>query len=784
MIKQLAGYYTLTQDDIDSLWDNWLIVLDTNVLLNLYRFSKPTSDEFLRTIRKFESHLWIPDQVRLEFEKNRPEAITKQKESYGTLAKDISRCQQTLENKITEYSRHPFIDVKKIKEPLQKSFQKSFLEVQNELKILEENHPDYFESDPILEELTRIFDGRKGEKYSEIRLGEIYEEGKIRFASKIPPGYMDQDKSKRDPNEQFGDLVLWYQIIDKAKSINKSVLLVIDDDKEDWWFTKKGRRYGPRSELVEEIQAKANVSFYMYNSDRFIQYAKERLQEIVDHEVLTEIREDRSEDDIAEAIRDQEVRIEADRDSFIIGRTVELIGNSNTGENFVRLVIIGPGEYSEGIEVDKPIVSDSHSWKYIWNPGYSIPAGPYTFVVFDPQKRISDEVTVTALKGVISITAAGSQSYYIGEKIKFKGTSTASTSVFLSLRGVNVIPRKLDEFSIISENNNSNSFVEVFVKSDGTWSYTWDTLTVGKFLRAGTYSIYALEGPVSPTNIDDEAFGSISIIIKKPFVSCTASQSTVAQGDSISLTGVAEGLSRQKVQIWIFGNTFFLQDTVQTDTASSFVYTLSPSKTKQLTPGQYFVVVQHPMLNNIFDVYLDNTKKSVVSIYPEVGTPLFAIEGPGSLYGGAAAEALVGAINDPAIDDTYSKCRFLVESPIIRFDLIGHKHIGDLFTITATTNLAVDSEILVEVYSTAFDPEIKYESGKFSGATGTVKVLRGESGLNKISFYLDSSTFFPDEYIVKAFALNSGITDSFIFYLTGPLGFTSLKKIFARLFRK
>jgi len=778
MRKQLAGYYSLEQEDINNLWDNGLIILDTNVLLNFYRFSKTTSDELLRTIRKFEGQLWIPNQVKLEFQKNRIDVITKQRESYGNLVKDIMKCQEALENKIKEYSRHPFIDVKKI----QKSFQKSFLNIQNELSNLEKKHPNYFENDPILEELTRIFDNRIGEKYSESRLVEIYEEGGKRFDSKIPPGYKDREKSKKGANEQFGDLVLWYQIIDKAKSSNKPVLLVIDDEKEDWWFTKKGHRSGPRPELIEEIQTKANVIFYMYNSDRFLQYANERTKETVDNAVLTEIREDRSKDEIAEVIRNQEVRIESDRDSFVIGKTVEFIGYANTEEDFVRLEIIGPGEYSKGTEIDTPTISESHSWRYTWNPGYSIPAGSYTFVVYDSQKRISDEITVTAVKGGISINAAGTQSYYIGEIIKFRGTSTASTSVFLAIRGVNVIPRKLNEFSVTSENDNPESFVEVPVRNDSTWSYTWDTSVVGKHLRQGTYSIYAIEGPFSPININDKVFGSISIIIKKPFVSCTPSQSTVAQGDRLFFTGTAEGIPRQKIQLWIFGNSFFLRDTVQTNSDASFSYSLSPSQTKQLKPDHYFVVVQHPMMNNIFDVYFDDLKKSVVSDYPEAVTPLFSIEGPGSLHGAKAAMALVDAINGPNIDDTYTKCMFSIETPEIHIIPIEKRRVGDFFTIIASTNLAVGSEIVVQVYSSSFDPNAKSQQREFSGVTGVVKVTIGELRFNQISFPVDLSTFFPDEYIVNISALTSDLTKSATFIVNEPTIPTFLGRLLHRFF--
>ena len=51
-------------------------------------------------------------------------------------------------------------------------------------------------------------------------------------------------------------------------------------------------------------------------------------------------------------------------------------------------------------------------------------------------------------------------------------------------------------------------------------------------LDAGTYTVYAVSQPYGTDDLNDVAYGTVSIIIKKPFVSATASQSTVAQGDT------------------------------------------------------------------------------------------------------------------------------------------------------------------------------------------------------------------------------------------------------------
>jgi len=204
---------------------------------------------------------------------------------------------------------------------------------------------------------------------------------------------------------------------------------------------------------------------------------------------------------------------------------------------------------------------------------------------------------------------------------------------------------------------------------------------------------------------------------------------------------------------------------------SSFSHEIKQGTTKDLYSGQYFVVVQHPMQNNVFDIdwvvsatdiYVKNVMLGTTAGVAG-DTTLFKLRGTGSLQGTDAAEALVQAINDPNVDDSYTKLQFLVEEPVIRIDAIGDRHVGDKFTITATTNLAVDDEILFEVYSSSFKPTQKSQSGEFSGATGTVKVKKGDSGLNKITFDVDAATFKPDEYIVKASAVIQVATGSALF---------------------
>jgi len=386
----------------------------------------------------------------------------------------------------------------------------------------------------------------------------------------------------------------------------------------------------------------------------------------------------------------------------------------------------------------------------------------------------NDECDVKVEKGAVTIVAAGDQSYYLGEEIKFSGTNTETYKTYLFIVGPNLPDngadiKRDDPRHYPVANGNPATFKVVDVNGDNTWSWKWGTANYA--LDAGTYTIYAVSQPSDKDHLENAAYGTVSIIIKKPFVSATASQSTVAKGDRIYITGTAEG-QPNAVQIWILGKNFYTKDMESVNSDASFKYEVTQDVTKKLASGQYFVVVQHPMQNTLFDVdtvprgainqdnvnndlwvYNLQLKDSNCAAGANCYTKIFKLGGAGSLQGSDAAEALVEGINDANVDDTYTKLQFLVEEPVIRIDPIGDKHVGDKFTITAQTNLAVDDEVLVQVYSSSFKPTDKSQSGEFSGATGTVKVTKGDSGMNKISFDVDSSTFKPDEYIVTAQAV-------------------------------
>lgn len=59
-------------------------------------------------------------------------------------------------------------------------------------------------------------------------------------------------------------MILWFQIIEKAKKSQKNIIFVSDDVKKDWWIIKDGEKIMPLPALKKEILTEAKVDFHIY----------------------------------------------------------------------------------------------------------------------------------------------------------------------------------------------------------------------------------------------------------------------------------------------------------------------------------------------------------------------------------------------------------------------------------------------------------------------------------------------------------------------------------------
>jgi S-layer glycoprotein len=246
----------------------------------------------------------------------------------------------------------------------------------------------------------------------------------------------------------------------------------------------------------------------------------------------------------------------------------------------------------------------------------------------------------------------------------------------------------------------------------------------------------------------------------------SSSSVTIANGDSVFIHGIATGQPRG-LQLWIISHNYLKVTTLPVNNDDTYLYELKPADTLNLASGQYFFVVQHPMMNGQFDIIYNPSTGEIINKQLDGGTgkDIFKISGAGSLQGPDSAQALVNAISSQNIDDTFATYSFYISPPNAFINPVGDHYVGDKFTLSGSTNLAVGDELMVEVVSSSFKPTQKSENGEFSGISGTVKVVPGSGGYNRWSFDVNTTSFKPDEYIVKVSGIVLDVTSSTYFNL-------------------
>lgn len=282
------GYYKPTPSELAAIWEKCIFCFDANVLLHIYSYTPETRDRFFEIINRLNERIWIPHQVAYEYQKNRLFVISDQIKAYEEIELILNKNLANLKNEIfKDYKRHPFLNTQEIVEDIEKAIE----EVKAKIKLAQTNHPNYLEADDLREVLSDLLEGKVGHPYSEEELESIYQKAEKRFSYKKPPGYKD---AKKPIPKNYGDVVLWFQLIDYARNQQKPIIFITDDDKEDWWLKYEGETVEPRPDLIQEIVSEVGVEdfkFYMYHSDQFIDYAEKFLGLPIKPEAVQEARE-------------------------------------------------------------------------------------------------------------------------------------------------------------------------------------------------------------------------------------------------------------------------------------------------------------------------------------------------------------------------------------------------------------------------------------------------------------------------------------------------------------
>lgn len=230
------GYRLPSDDEIDAALQSALVVVDANVLLNLYRYNESTRDDLLGILSRLGNRLWTPHQVMREFWRNRLSVLASRDTAASQALDALAKQHRATEAALLQWAKATAIDISAHDALLEKVGQ-----LHNDLEAAIQSHaPASLDigagarAEPVLLRLEQLLQGKVGSALDPAEWQEAVNEGNRRATNKEPPGYLDVDKVNSDLLEKAaGDYLVWRQTINEASRRSMDVLFVTGDEKED-----------------------------------------------------------------------------------------------------------------------------------------------------------------------------------------------------------------------------------------------------------------------------------------------------------------------------------------------------------------------------------------------------------------------------------------------------------------------------------------------------------------------------------------------------------------------
>ena len=286
-----------SEADFSRLWEDATFVFDTNFLLDLYRVSHSTAENFLNILQQIKNRIWLPYQVADEFLRRREEIIASEVESFQKALSAVEKWKSEQQNfnslrgYLSQTGRIVSAEVNFLfgdqkhyldaVDAVEKAFREKIEQIASDHSSL---HSD---KDSILEKLLLLFDDSKvGEPFDEQILPNLYKEADDRYKLLKPPGF--KDANEKEDERKYGDFILWKQILEFAKKESRPIIFVTGEKKEDWWVKKNNKIISPHVELRREFHEYVHQPFWMYQTQDFLQKAKDKLMVEIDPKSIEE----------------------------------------------------------------------------------------------------------------------------------------------------------------------------------------------------------------------------------------------------------------------------------------------------------------------------------------------------------------------------------------------------------------------------------------------------------------------------------------------------------------
>jgi hypothetical protein len=294
MKSAFAEFFPLDKAAIDKLWRDGIIVVDTNILLRLYRYNSASADEIIELLKKLKNPLWIPHQVGWEYNKNRLDKIAEAERAYKAVISELQGAVTKVKKDLgdfSDYGLHPLISI----EPAIKDNVDALNAEIEKIELQYKDNPAASHYASLHETLGELYNGKVGPAFTDEQFQACISDGTKLHEKKIGPGYADAEQKKKrgaPDQEVYGDLIIWRQMIEYAEEKKKPIIFVTEDSKDDWWLRRDGKTIGPRPDLRREFSEKTGQAIHFYRIQQFLDFARESLQITLSEATVKEVQKE------------------------------------------------------------------------------------------------------------------------------------------------------------------------------------------------------------------------------------------------------------------------------------------------------------------------------------------------------------------------------------------------------------------------------------------------------------------------------------------------------------
>ena len=284
-------YYPLTEAELSGLYREGRFALDANVLLNLYKYSVPTRKEVLDQLAapSVAERLFVPHRAALEFSRARLQVIQSVVASHEDVLRGLKSARSSVQTLLDKYKDYEKISPSQIRQPIFDALDRTCTVVTKS----RDSQAKLLDFDDVLVALERLLDNRITVPDDDATLARFLKDAEVRRLQGRRPGLTDSGKDALtgDPNDKYGDVIIWHQILAVAARDKASVILVTDELKEDWLWKAGGlRSVGAFPTLRAEFRDFTGGDFHVLGTFDFLAGLRKYLRGSVSDQAIKEVQ--------------------------------------------------------------------------------------------------------------------------------------------------------------------------------------------------------------------------------------------------------------------------------------------------------------------------------------------------------------------------------------------------------------------------------------------------------------------------------------------------------------